>query len=51
MSRSTFCPNTGWSISNATRMPPPTLMISTDTTRISVLKSAVRKSGSVRNEV
>ena len=50
MSRSIFSPNTGWSINKATSMPPPTLMTRTDTTRINVLKSAVRKSGSVRND-
>src|SRR6202046_2352612 len=50
MSRRIFKPNTGWSISNATSIPPPTLMTSTEITRINVLKSAVRKSGSVRND-
>src|SRR5277367_3878240 len=50
ITRSTFSPNTGWSISNATRRPPTTLMTSTEMTRINVLKSAVRKSGSLRND-
>ena len=51
MSRITFWPNTGWSISSATRIPPQTLMRSTEPTRISVLMSAVMKLGSVRNAV
>ena len=51
ISRNTFWPNTGWSISSATRMPPQTLMTSTETTRMSVLRSAAIKSGSVRNDV
>jgi len=51
MSLSTFWPKTGWSINSATRMPPTTLMTSTETTRTSVLMSAAMKSGSVRNEV
>ncbi len=38
MSRSMFSPNTGWSINKATSMPPTTLMTSTETTRINVLK-------------
>src|SRR6202041_3733391 len=50
MSRKMFSPNTGWSISKATSMPPPTLMTSTDTTRINVLRRAVRKSGSDRKD-
>src|SRR5580700_1715432 len=45
MSRSTFRPNTGWSISSATRIPPQTLMTSTETTRTSVLMRAAMKSG------
>ena len=49
--RSTFRPNTGWSISSATRMPPQTLMTSTETTRTSVLRRAAMKSGSERNDV
>ena len=48
ISRSAFCPNTGWSISSATRMPPPTLIASTETTRISVFSRADMKSGSER---
>jgi hypothetical protein len=47
MSRSTFSPNTGWSISKATRRPPQTLMTRTDTTRINVLRREAMKSGSV----
>src|SRR5271170_3882909 len=51
MTRSTFSPNTGWSISKATKRPPTTLITSAEMTRINVLKSAVRKSGSVRKDV
>src|SRR5580698_4381746 len=51
MSRQMFSPNTGWSISKATSMPPQTLMTSTEITRINVLRSAAIKSGSERKDV
>ena len=51
MSRSRFWPNTGWSIKSATRMPPMTLIASTETTSTSVLISAAMKFGSDRNAV
>ena len=51
MSRSRFWPNTGWSINSATRMPPMTLIASTEMTSTSVLISAAMKFGSDRNAV
>ena len=41
------CPQNGWSSSSASSMPPTTVIISTPSTRISVLVIAVQNAGSV----
>ena len=49
--RTMFWPKIGWSISNATPMPPTTLMISDQKTSTSVLIRAPVKAGSDKKSV